>query len=57
MCVCVCECVTCMCVCVCVCGSQSNREFFAYLPEDADELVGPFAIRWRNYKAHYYTAG
>ena len=36
---------------------QSNREFFAYLPEYADEMVGPYAIRWRNFKGHYYTAG
>lgn len=28
-----------------------------YFPEDADPEIGPYAIRWRNYKAHFYTKG
>jgi len=36
---------------------QSNRHWFAYFPEFANETYGPYAIRWKQYKAHYYTQG
>jgi arylsulfatase A-like enzyme len=38
-------------------GAKANREFFAYFPEYVTEGIGPFAVRWKKYKAHYYTSG
>lgn len=38
-------------------GIQSEREMFVYFDEWADESIGPHAIRWRQYKAHFYTEG
>ncbi len=50
------------CACACTCTRyiiifQSNRDWFAYFPEFANETRGPYALRWKSYKAHYYTQG
>ncbi len=39
---------------VCV---QSKRDWLAYFPDDLNAEEGPYAIRWREFKAHYYTNG
>ena len=36
---------------------QTERKVIPYFPEDADPSIGPYALRWMNYKAHYYTRG
>ena len=37
--------------------TQTKRRWFAYFTEFANETHGPYAIRWKQYKAHYYTMG
>jgi arylsulfatase A len=36
---------------------DSDRQMIPYFPEDADSSIGPYAIRWKNYKAHFYIRG
>lgn len=36
---------------------QSERKYLFYFPELANETVGPYAMQWRGYKAHYITGG
>ncbi|XP_064403945.1 arylsulfatase A-like [Halichondria panicea] len=36
---------------------KSNRDFFIFYPGDPNKTLGIFAIRWKEYKAHYYSHG
>uniref|UniRef100_A0A0K2VEM6 Sulfatase N-terminal domain-containing protein n=1 Tax=Lepeophtheirus salmonis TaxID=72036 RepID=A0A0K2VEM6_LEPSM len=33
------------------------RESFLYFPGHVDQTIGPYAVRYKNYKAHFYTEG
>ncbi len=36
---------------------QSRRESFLYYPSEANPKQGLFAVRYKQYKAHYFTKG
>jgi len=36
---------------------QSQRDYYIYYPPGASPDTGVFAIRYKEYKAHYYTSG
>lgn len=36
---------------------QSQRQTIFYYPVDPSEKYSVFAVRWKNFKAHYYTRG
>ncbi|XP_073706740.1 arylsulfatase A [Garra rufa] len=36
---------------------SSERQTFFYYPTDPNEKNSVFAVRWKNFKAHYYTHG
>ncbi|KTF71345.1 hypothetical protein cypCar_00034387 [Cyprinus carpio] len=36
---------------------QSERKTIFYYPTDPSEKHSVFAVRWKNFKAHYYTRG
>ena len=36
---------------------QSKRDTFYYYPASPDPDEGVYAIRWNQYKAHFYTYG
>ena len=38
-------------------SKPSNRESYVYFPAIYDPSIGYHAIRWKQYKAHYYTSG
>ncbi|XP_029430745.1 arylsulfatase A-like [Rhinatrema bivittatum] len=38
-------------------GGKSNRNTMFYYPMNADELLGVYAMRYKKYKAHFYTKG
>ena len=35
----------------------SKRDYYIYYPKDPNPKVGIFAIRWKQYKAHFYQQG
>ena len=38
-------------------NSPSNRDHYIYFPSNFSPDIGYHAIRWKEYKAHYYTSG
>ncbi|XP_054749201.2 arylsulfatase A-like [Lytechinus pictus] len=38
-------------------GKKSLREDYIYYPVNANPKIGIYAVRWHQYKAHYYTQG
>ncbi|XP_071476461.1 arylsulfatase A-like [Diadema antillarum] len=38
-------------------SSESARESYSYYPENANPKFGMYALRWKQYKAHFYTQG
>ena len=40
-----------------ICFLQSLRESFMYYPLNVDKTTGVYAVRHKEYKAHYYTEG
>ena len=36
---------------------QSKRDHFAYFPSQPKEEIGMMALRYKNFKAHFYTKG
>ena len=36
---------------------QSKRDYYIYYPSNPDPKLGIFAVRWHQYKAHYYSYG
>lgn len=38
-------------------NTQSDRDVFIYYPSNPDPKLGVFAVRWNQYKAHYYSNG
>ncbi|XP_003387234.3 PREDICTED: arylsulfatase A-like [Amphimedon queenslandica] len=36
---------------------DTERTIIPYFPENADPSIGPYALRWKHYKAHFYTKG
>lgn len=37
--------------------TQSDRSVYIYYPSNPDPKLGVFAVRWNQYKAHYYSNG
>ena len=37
--------------------SQSKRDHFAYYASQPKEEIGMMALRYKNFKAHFYTKG
>ena len=38
-------------------NAPSNRESYIYFPSNYNPSIGYHAVRWMQYKAHYYTSG
>ena len=38
-------------------SKPSNRESYVYFPSSYSPSIGYHALRWKQYKAHYYTSG
>ncbi len=38
-------------------GKASQRDYYIYYPENPDPKYGIYAIRWKEYKAHFYQEG
>ncbi len=36
---------------------QAAREDYVYFPENPQREIGPYAVRYKNYKAHFFTKG
>ncbi len=36
---------------------QSGRSVYIYYPSSPDPKLGVYAVRWNQYKAHYYSNG
>ena len=41
----------------CIVLSQSKRDHFAYYASQPKEEIGMMALRYKNFKAHFYTKG
>ena len=38
-------------------GKPSLRDYYIYYPNDADPKIGIYAVRWKQYKLHFYQKG
>ena len=38
-------------------GKASERDYYIHYPEDPNPKYGIFAVRWKQYKAHFYQHG
>ena len=38
-------------------NEPSSRDYYIYYPKDPNPTIGIFAVRWKQYKIHYYQEG